>query len=168
MVSLLAAFQFDADPAAFRRELDGVVNEVGDRLKQQIPVAEHVKAVFHLGSQIDVLVLRDRLVQVADLAQHFVQGHAAKGGRPPAVFDLGKTQQRCDDGQRLIDICDRLVDNRLELLDRRCVGASALEREPCPRQRRAQVVGDVVANAGERVDHRFHFIEHAVDDDGEL
>ena len=97
-----------------------------------------------------------------------MQGHAAESGRPPAVFDFGKTQQRRDDRQRLIDICDRLVDNRLELFDRRCVGAAALERKPRPRQRRAQVVGDVVADAGERVDHRFHFIEHAVDDDGEL
>ena len=41
---VVAAFQFDAHPAAFRRELDGVVDEVGDRLEQQIPVAEHVKA----------------------------------------------------------------------------------------------------------------------------
>ena len=29
-------------------------------------------------------------------------------------------------------------------------------------------MGDVVTYPGERVDHRFHFIEHAVDDDGEL
>ena len=29
-------------------------------------------------------------------------------------------------------------------------------------------MGDVVAHAGERVDHRFHLIEHAVDDDGKL
>jgi hypothetical protein len=28
-------------------------------------------------------------------------------------------------------------------------------------------MGDVVANAGERVNHGFHFIEHAVDDDRE-
>ena len=51
---------------------------------------------------------------------------------------------------------------------RGCVGAAALEGEPCSRQRRSQIVGDVVADAGERVDHRLHFIEHAVDDDGEL
>ena len=41
-------------------------------------------------------------------------------------------------------------------------------REPRPRQRRPQIVGDVVADAGERVDHRFHLVEHAVDDDREL
>ena len=29
-------------------------------------------------------------------------------------------------------------------------------------------MGDVVTDAGERMDHRFHFIEHAVDDDREL
>jgi len=28
--------------------------------------------------------------------------------------------------------------------------------------------GDVIADPGERVDHRFHLIEHAIDDDREL
>ena len=47
------------------------------------------------------------------------------------------------------------------------VGAAALERQARARQRRSQIVGDVVADAGQRMDHRFHFVEHAVDDAGE-
>ena len=64
----------------------------------------------------------------------------------------------------MINVRDGLVRNRLELFQRRCVSAAALESEPRPRQRRSQIVGDVVADARERVDHRFHFIKHAIDD----
>ena len=150
------------------RKFDGVVDEVGDRLDQQIAIAAHAEPMRHLDPQADILVLGDRFVDIADLAQHFVQRDAAEARRPPAVLDLGQTQQRRDDRQRLIDTRDRLVRNRLKLLQRGCVGAPALEREPRARQRRSQIVGDVVADAGERVDHRFHFIEHAIDDDREL
>ncbi len=62
---------------------------------------------------------------------------------------------------------DRLVGDGLKLLETGRVGSPALEHEPRPRQRRAQIMGDVVADAGERMDHRLHLIEHAVDDDCE-
>ncbi len=70
---IVAAYQLNVHPTAFGRKLDGIVNEVGDRLKQEIPIAAHVKLVFHLGPQVDILVLRDRLIDIAYLAQHFVQ-----------------------------------------------------------------------------------------------
>ena len=47
------------------------------------------------------------------------------------------------------------------------VGTAALERQARACQRRSQIVGDVVADAGQRMDGGFQFIEHAVDDGGE-
>src|SRR6266446_10890373 len=86
----------------------------------------------------------------------------------PAVFDLGKTKQCRDDRQRLVDTREGLVRYRLKLLQSCRVGAAALKRDPGARQGRSQVVGDVIADAGERVDQRFHLIEHAIDDSGKL
>ena len=123
--------------------------------------------LLHLDPQVDTLVFGDWFIDIAYLLQYFVQRDGAKSRRPPAIFDFGQTQQRRDDRQRLVNICDRLVNNHLELFQRGCVGAAALQRQPRPGQRRSQIVGDVVAHSGERVDHRFHFIEHAIDDDRE-
>src|SRR3954468_8397066 len=39
----LTAQQLELDAAAPGRELDGVVDEVGDRLQQQVPIAAHIK-----------------------------------------------------------------------------------------------------------------------------
>src|ERR1700712_3865774 len=68
----------------------------------------------------------------------------------------------------MINVRYRLVRNRLKLFQRRCVGATPLKSQPRPRQRRSQIVSDVIADAGERVDHRFHFIKHAIDDSGKI
>ena len=64
----------------------------------------------------------------------------------------------------MIDSRDRLVDTGLQLLQRGCVGAAAFKRKPRAGQRRPQIVGDIVAYTRQRVDHRLHFIEHAIDD----
>ncbi|OIQ67839.1 hypothetical protein GALL_505810 [mine drainage metagenome] len=97
-----------------------------------------------------------------------MQRDAAEARRPPAVFDLRKPQQGRDNRQRLIDARNRPVHDRLKLLQSSGVGAPALKRESRASQRGSHVVGDIVTNTGERVDHRFHFIEHAVDDDREF
>ena len=132
---IVAAYQIDVDPTAFGRKLDGMVNEVGDRLKQEIPVAAHVKLVFRLDAQIDILVLRDRLVDIAHLPQYFVQRDGTESRRSPAIFDFGQPQQRRDNCKRLVDIPDRLVYNRMELFS-----VAALVR-PRSSARRARVSG---------------------------
>src|ERR1700752_398664 len=164
---IFAADQFNVDPAAFRRKLDGIVDEVGDRLEEEIPIAAYAQLLLHPDPQLDTLGFGNRFVDIAYLLQHFVQQDGAKSRGPPAVFDFGQTQQRRDDRQRLVNICDRPVYGRLQLFQRSCVGVAALQRQPRPRQRRSQIVGDVVTYTSERVDHRFHFIEHAIDDDRE-
>src|SRR6202042_1761298 len=111
-----------------------------DRLQQQIPVTKHAQPVLYLDPQVDILVFGDRLVDIADLAQHFVQRDGAESRRPPAVFDFREAQQRRDDRKRLVDARDRLVGGGLELLQGGRVGSPAFQREPCPRQRRSQVV----------------------------
>src|SRR5262249_4252960 len=69
----ISARQLNSHPTAFRCKLDGIVDEVGDRLKQEISVAANIKPLFHLEAQVHILVLGDRLVHIAYFPQHFVQ-----------------------------------------------------------------------------------------------
>ena len=63
----------------------------------------------------------------------------------------------------MIDSVYRFVRSGLQLLQRPGVGATALERQPHARERCAQVMGDVIANACKRMDESFHLVEHAID-----
>jgi len=89
--------------------------------------------------------------------------------RPPIAgcSRLRQAQQGGDDVSGLIDVRDCLVCNRLELFQRPLLIAAALESEPRPRKWCPQIMGDVVTYPRERMDHRFHFIEQAIDDDRE-
>src|SRR5712671_1513000 len=140
---IVATRQFNGNPAAFKRKLDGIVDEVGNCLEEEIPIAAHAQVLLHPDLQIDILVLGDWFVDIAHLLQHFVQRDGAKSSRPPAIFNFGQTQQPRDDRQRLVNICDRPVYNYLELLQPGCVGTAALQRQPRPRERRSQIVSDV-------------------------
>src|SRR5260221_8824414 len=68
------------------------------------------------------------------------------------MLDLGDAEQRRDDGERLVEAGDRAIRHRLQLLERSCVVATP--REACTHagQRRAEVMRDVVADAGYSVD----------------
>src|SRR6478672_6954319 len=51
------AQQAHIDSASVGRELDRIVDQVGDRLDQQIPVATHIEILFDVNPQGDILVL---------------------------------------------------------------------------------------------------------------
>ncbi len=84
------------------------------------------------------------------------------------MLDLGDAQQRGDDAERLVEAGDGLVGDSAQLVERLGMIAAALEPDPHPGERRAQIVRDVVADAGNLLDQRFDLAEHAVHADGEL
>src|SRR5258705_13880928 len=59
--------QFDLHLAASRRKFDGVVDEVGDRLDQQVPVTMHAYFVWRVDQEINTFVFRYRLVHRSHL-----------------------------------------------------------------------------------------------------
>src|ERR1700754_2594018 len=64
---IVAAHQFNVDPAAFRRKLDGIVDEVGDRLEEEIPIAAYAQLLLHPDPKLDTLVFGNRFVDIAYL-----------------------------------------------------------------------------------------------------
>jgi len=83
------------------------------------------------------------------------------------MFDLRDAQQSGYDRQRLIESENGAIDHRLRFLDGACMRATALHAHAHARQRRAQIVGNVVADATNLVNERFNSIEHLVHDGGE-
>ena len=84
------------------------------------------------------------------------------------MLNLRDAQQRGDDGESLIEPADRPIKRRLRLCEGAGIRAAALEAYAHPRQRRAQIVSDVVADAGNLVNEGFDLVQHAVDHAGEL
>jgi hypothetical protein len=76
----LAAQQLEFDPTTPGCELDGIVDEIGNRLQQQVAIAAHVKRAGRAHAQSDLLVFGNRLIHVADLAQHFAELDIAECG----------------------------------------------------------------------------------------
>jgi hypothetical protein len=75
---------------AGRRKLDGVVDEVGDRLDQQVPVTKYALFVLGADPQSNTFVFRYRLVHVAYFAYEIRKCHFAKAGRSLTLLDFRK------------------------------------------------------------------------------
>src|SRR5580704_4987434 len=69
----VAAGKADFDIAPCRGEFDGIVDQIGYGLEQQVAVAAHLQLAGNLNAELDTLVFRDRLVDIADFPQHLVQ-----------------------------------------------------------------------------------------------
>src|SRR5262245_29423829 len=86
------AQQLEVDAAAFRREFDGVVDEIGDSLHQQVAIAAYRRLTRNPDAKGDALALGDRLVEVEHLPKQLTERDAAESGTAPAVLDLRKAQ----------------------------------------------------------------------------
>src|ERR1700704_1419864 len=106
-----AVDQRNPDVSAFRRELHRVVDNIGDRLEQQVAVAMHHRFVVGLYLENDALFLGDRLVEIADLPHQHRQCDVAEPGEPPIVLDLRDAQYRRYNGKRLIETANGVVEN---------------------------------------------------------
>ena len=73
---------------SLRRELHSVVDEIGDRLEQEIAIATHNDVRFGGNEEPYSLILGDGLIEIPDLPDEIPQCDMAKSGHPTAVFDL--------------------------------------------------------------------------------
>ena len=126
------------------------------------------RLVANFDLKHDALILGNRLIEVAYLAHQRGELDLAKSFQPAAMLDLGNAQQRRDDGQRLVKAGDGLIDNSPQFVQRRGTRTPALKACPHAGERRSQVMGNVVADAGNLLDESFDFAQHPVDADGEL
>ena len=70
----------EADRAVRGRELDGVVQQVGDRLLDQLAVAAGPQVGTELDLEMDPLLLGDGAVQLGEVGQQRRRVHGDEGG----------------------------------------------------------------------------------------
>ena len=108
----VAAQQRQCHASALGSEFHGIVDQIGDGLKKEITVTMDGRLIGGLGLKGDMLVLGDRLIEVANLAHQRGELNLAKSFEAAVMLDLGNAQQGSEDGQRLVETANLLVDNR--------------------------------------------------------
>ena len=83
----------DTDRASIAAMLYGVVDKIGDRVEQEIAIADHGHCFARRKLEPDGLFLRRGLEQFYDFANDLAQIGVAKRGRPIARLDLRDPQQ---------------------------------------------------------------------------
>src|SRR5215468_3339418 len=89
----------------------------------------------------DLLVLGDRLIEIADLLDDVGEPDIAEAGEAAIMLDLGDPEERRDDPERLVEADDRLIGRRPHLIEGRSVLASPLEADAHAGERRPEVMG---------------------------
>jgi hypothetical protein len=154
------------DPSAGRRELDGVIDEIADRLEQQARVAGHFGAGggnVVLDRKQDTLPFGYRFVEFGHVGRHRGQVERSEPGAPGAGLDLGDAQQGPEGGENALGLDDRLIDRRNVFLGRCIAPTYPLQPGEKAGERRPQVVCDVFGDALHVIHQPLNFVQHAVD-----
>jgi len=77
-----------------RLMVDGILDQVGKQLRQQIAVALHHEARLHICAQGSAVVLRHRRIGIAKPGDDLRKIDRAEATALLAGFDLGNTQER--------------------------------------------------------------------------
>ncbi len=153
------------DAAAGRSELDRVVDEIGNCLEQQIAVgAQRRERSRKFEREGNVLVFGERRIQFVYAPQFLAQIDVAEAGAAADIFEFGNAQQRAEAVEQIVRVGDAAFDRRRARVVGRRLALQPVKLGAQARQRRAQVVGDVVGNALDLVEQVFEAIEHAVGD----
>src|SRR5258708_5735156 len=99
----VAGKQFDLHPPAGRGKFDGVVDEIGDRLDEQVPVAIRASFMRRADSNSDVFVSAFGSPQVAPVGDEIGQCDVAETCRLLIFLDFRKAQNGGNDRKRLIE-----------------------------------------------------------------
>ena len=97
-------FAVEPDGPARRRELDGVVEQVGDGLLDQLAVAADTKLAAKMDLEMDAFLLGHRAVQLGEVGEQRRRVGGDEGGPPCAGLDLGDAQQGLENGGDRVEI----------------------------------------------------------------
>jgi hypothetical protein len=141
--------------AASRCEFDRIIDEVRNRFDQQFEIAADRKRRRCVQRKRDWFGFGQRLVEF----EH--QVHTRKTAAPPPGFDLGDSKKGGDGGERLAQVAESAFRRGAQLLAG--IGRKvAFELGPHHRERGAQIVRDIVADALDLLKKPDDLVEHKV------
>src|SRR5258708_3092807 len=102
----------------------------------------------------DVFVLGNRLIEIANFAHEVRQRDLAESRQPAALLDLRTTRERRDYAERLVETADRAIHHGAQIRQSLRILAAAFQADAHARERRTQVMRDVVADPSYAYDQR--------------
>ncbi|MGF6303893.1 hypothetical protein OKW42_007246 [Paraburkholderia sp. WC7.3d] len=151
---------------AFRRELDRIVDEIGQRFEQEVTVSMQFERTVRRPVVVerDALVFGGGFVVFDDVVGDRGEIHEGETLLTRVGLDPGNAQQRIECVQEAARLDDRVVDGRRIVRLGPCAPLGSFEPREQASERRAQVVRDRVAYALDLVHQPLDLVEHAVDD----
>jgi len=155
----------DADFAVRPRGsvLERVVDHVAERLRQQFAIAGHFESRLDRRGQSRALFFGHRFVEFDDVGDDLVnldRRHRAAG---LSRLGAGDHQQRVEDADEIFRVLDHRAERRALFFRRRAVARRRFGAVAQPRQRRAQIMSDIVGHfaqaAHQLADPRQHGVE---------
>ena len=142
--------------------LDGVVDEVGERLAEQFAARLDHDRFRRLDHQLDTGLVSHRFVEVGHVADDGAGVDLGHGAVRRARLDARDHQERVERLDELVRFLDRGLQRGA--VARRVIGAGerGLDAVAEARQRRLQVVGDVVGDVLDAVEQMLDALEHGV------
>ena len=122
-----------------------IVDQVGDQLHQEFLVAGNRKRRVEALNERLAFVLGGRGERLHDLPRDFREVQRPESRPPRAGLDLADAEQGVEGIEHTLDVADRRIDRVASRAGRRVVPRD-FETAQHPRQRLAQIVGDVGAD----------------------
>src|SRR5580704_13168966 len=116
--------------------LDRIVDEVGDRLEQEVPVAKHEHPPAALALHATALLFGRGVEQLCNLASNVVQVHDAEASARIEPLDPRDPQERRKRPQYSIEFAHRVGDERMRAFGSEHLLRCLLQSAPQPGQRR--------------------------------
>ena len=134
------------DRAAFGRVLDGIVDKVRNRLRDQFAVAQNGEATRHIKGKIVPGLLAHRLVQFRHVGKQLRQVERLESAPAfPPVCRRESERTALNVFKKLVGIRNRLRQRRLAVGQIACLDQRSLQPPAHAGQRQAQIVGNGIA-----------------------
>ncbi len=150
------------DLAAGAAMLERIVDEIGDGIEDQVAVARREHLAIARKCQPRAVLLRRGIVQFDDLACNLDQVDGAEAALAGLGLDLRDAHDGRKDAQHGIEIGDGVADQRLVALRRARAEIGLLEPAAHPRQRRPQIMRDIVADLLDLAHQGLDAVQHLV------
>ena len=143
-----------------RAVFDGVVDQIGERLADELAVAVHRSGGRRLDLELDALVVGERLVELAHAARDLGRIDLRHAVARLARFRPRDHEQRIEGADQRLGFLDRALE-RLPVL-RFVLGEpqGLLAAVAQPGQRRLEIMGDIVGHLLEAAHERLDALEH--------
>src|SRR5450631_3317422 len=156
-------FVRDDDLPSGAAMLDRIVHEVGYGIEDQIAIAGHQHLAIADNAETGAVRFSRGIVQLDNLAGDFDQIHGAEPAFSGLGLDLRNPHDRREYPQHGIEVGDRVADQRLIILSHAPTVIGLLQPSAHSRQRRPQVVRDIVADLLDLPHQGFDAVQHQVE-----